>query len=109
MKEQFTFDKQRISCSMKVSKDFINEAKITSEYLMIQDELAFRLDTFVYQQLLEEKELVYYFQRPKFFEWLLRKPRTAKFKFVAKETLTNPPKMDNTRVFYNINPIHNFK
>jgi hypothetical protein len=104
MFKEIQFNRERVSASVSISKYFTPDIKMMSTEDFILDELVYKMDAFMYSQTLEEKEISYSFKRPTFLDWLLRRNRVAKFHFKAREVLKNPPMIDNTTIFYNVNP-----
>lgn len=88
--------KEKIVTNTTVTELFLNELLINlgqTNNDFIKDTLTIQLNAFVMAQLNERKIITVYRERPTFWEWLTRKPRSFTFVFSAKEVLKNPPKL----------------
>lgn len=65
----------------------------------IENLLTVRLSGFIYSNMIEERELTYYCDRPSFLDWLLRRCKKVKFNLKVKDLLLNP-KPENTERIY---------
>jgi hypothetical protein len=100
--ETIKFTPERIGSFCKVSKDYITEMNLTigeSDDDFIMKSLTVRLDALIMSSLVDEKIIHYYFARPTFFEWLLRKERKVDIKITAKDLFKNPPAPNSDRIF----------
>ncbi len=92
---------------VRLSKDKIVTHKRVSELMLAEMDLSvgqfggdfmintftIQLEAFILSQINEKKTITVYRERPTFWEWLTRKPRSFTFEFSAKEVLKNPPSL----------------
>lgn len=86
--------KEKISMNSMVSEVLLNEMDFSIGRTaddFIRQTFSMQLSAFVMAQLNERKTITVYRERPTFWEWLTRKPRSFTFEFNAKEVLKNPP------------------
>lgn len=92
--KEIKFYKERIATNAMVSELFMNDIVLqtgkTADDFM-KDTFTVQLNAFVMAQLNEKKTITVYRERPTFWEWLTRKPRSFTFEFNCKEVLKNPP------------------
>lgn len=99
------FEKERVAVMQKRSKEVLNDLKLDISHDsddFITGNMTMRLTGFIYSNLAEERNLYYYFDRPTFMDWLLKRKRTATFTLKVKDLLLNAPKTDNTIRIYTV-------
>jgi hypothetical protein len=95
--EVTAFMREKIATIEKMSLDCLTDLKLelgqdTDDYL--GGVFTARLQAFIYQNTIAERDLVYYCDRPTFLDWLLRRKKKVVFKFKAKDLLIKPPKTE---------------
>jgi hypothetical protein len=97
--ETIEFKKEKIAVMQKISNEIIQDLCIKTGMDgddIIYDQLTSRLTGFIYSNMAEERQLVYYCERPRFLDWLLRRTKRVVFNLKVKDLLLNPPKNVNT-------------
>lgn len=97
-----SFEQEKIGEIMKFSKDFITdkELKIGSDNNdFMTNTLTAKMIAKIYTNTIDERDLIYYAERPTFFDWLFRRKKKVVFRFKAKDLLFNPPKNGNSRIY----------
>jgi hypothetical protein len=108
--KEIKFYKEQIAIDARFSELLMNNISIQAtktEDDFIKNTLTVRLNAFVMARLNEKKTLTVYRERPTFWEWLTRKPRTFTFEFNCKEVLKNPPVLppDKSVMIYTVEHI----
>ena len=91
-RKEIIFNRERVAQYLKYSKEMVSQMRLTlnvEDYLT--DELTAVLDSYLYTQTQDEKTISYYVDRPKFFDWLLRRRKRVDFTIKARDVLLNPP------------------
>lgn len=90
------YKKEKIGCYEKYTNECYEELRIGQEGEdFIRNQLAVRLDNYIFTHMVGKYEHTKYFDRPTFLDWLLRRRRTINIKVDIKEMLPYPPKGDN--------------
>ena len=102
------FKKERIKTDFVISESmFVNKefrvGRINDDF--IKNKLTVQLSAYIYEQTIDERDLVYYCPKPTFFDWLLGRNKRIVFKFKAMDLLLNPPEKDDTERIYIINQV----
>jgi len=91
-RKEIIFNRERVAQHLRYSKEMVSQMRLT---LNIEDyltgELSAVLDSYLYTQTQEEKTISHYADRPKFFDWLLRRRKRVDFTIKARDVLLNPP------------------
>lgn len=89
------FYRQKIVSKMKISQELFNDSNFAlykSDGLdFIQNQLTARLETYVYENEVEERTLTYTFDKPTFLDWLFGRKRQVKISVSVKDLLKNAP------------------
>ena len=104
--QEIKFDREKVAVMQKISKEVLSNLKL--EFSQGEDDfvneateaMTMRLTGFIYSNLAEERDLNYYFDRPTFLDWLLRRRRKATFKLRVEDLLLNPPTTNKTIRIY---------
>lgn len=105
--KEVLFEREKVAVMHKIERELLNDLSLQVSPFgddFIKNTLTIKLSAFIYSNLAEERNLDYYFDRPSFLDWLLRKKRKATFKLKVKDLLLNAPKPENTMRTYNIEP-----
>lgn len=103
--ESINFEREKVRVMKRISKEMITDVKLSLHQTnddFIYDTLHAELSAFIYSSLTEERELVYWSERPKFFDWLFRRKKIVVFHLQVKDIMLNPPKIKNTARIYNV-------
>jgi hypothetical protein len=105
--KEIKFEKEKVAVMQKISNEVLNDLKL--EVSQVSDDfvnktMTMRLTGFIYSNLADERNLDYYFDRPTFLDWLLRRKRKATFNLKVKDLLLNVPKTDNSMRIYVVEP-----
>jgi len=101
--KEIKFEKEKIAIMQKISNEVLNDLILedgTCNDDFINDMFTMRLTASIYSNLADERSLDYYFDRPTFLDWLLRRKRKATFNLKVKDLLLNAPKTDNSMRIY---------
>ena len=99
------FIDEKITAMRKISSCIVNkELKLgLNRDDFLEELLTAVLSAHIYSNMAEQRELVYSFKRPTFWEWITRKKRKATFTLNVKDLLINPPKnTDNVIRIYEV-------
>jgi hypothetical protein len=99
------FEREKVATYARISKEMLTDLKMKVEQSdddFIYDLLHAQLVGYIYSNMSEERDLVYWCKRPTFFEWLFRKSKKVVFKLQVKDILLNPPKDKNTARIYQV-------
>lgn len=101
--QEVIFEKEKIAVMQKISTELFNDleldvSKVSDDF--VNETMTMKLTGFIYSNLADERNLDYYFDRPTFFDWILRRKRKATFNLKVKDLLLNAPKMDNSMRIY---------
>lgn len=97
-----TYEKKEVAEQIKIPMSVFTEMKTETGQVMndfVNETLTVQLQAFIYEQTIDERELIYEFNRPTFLDWLLRRKRKAIFHFKAADLLLNPPQEKNLRTY----------
>ncbi len=102
------YTKEKLSFYRKVSNECLGEMAFRAA--MTEDDFATNLTTvlveaFIYADQIQEKIIPYYFPKPSFLDWLLRRQKKVEIVFQAKDILLSPPKTEFTKRGYFIGGI----
>ena len=100
MKHDFT--KEKIAVTHKISNVFFDtELKFgIDQGDVFTDTMTAKLKSYIYTNMAEERDLVYYTPKPTFMDWLFRRTKRVVFKLEVKDILLNPPsKKDTLRIY----------
>lgn len=100
---EIPFDRVEISEAYKYSSRFIAESKVEAAQEnddFLKEMITIKVSSYIYENKAEERELVYYCDRPKFFDWLFRRRKKATFNLKVKDILIDPPKTDRSDRIY---------
>lgn len=103
--EQTEFKKERIAVMQKMSDELLNDLKFKLGQEggdIVCGQLTARLTGFIYSNMAEERDLVYYCVRPTFFDWLFRRAKKVVFNLKVKDLLLKAPKTNNTERIYEV-------
>lgn len=94
--KEVEFIKEKIASFMRMPEQVFADIQIhhgqqSDDFL--KGEMTVQIVGFIYANLVDERDLVFYCERPTFFDWLLRRKKVAKFHFKAKDLLLDPPKI----------------
>lgn len=100
--KEIEFKKETLRAYNKISLELLTD--ITLKIGTVDDDAAreivtYMIETEIYSNLAEERELTYYFKRPKFFDWLFRRSKVATFELKVKDLLINPPPENTERIY----------
>ena len=100
---EIKFEKEKIAVMQKISKEVLNDlilegGSVNDDY--VNNTFTMRLTAYIYSNLADEKTLDYYFERPTFWDWILRRKRKATFLLRVKDLLLSAPKTDNSIRIY---------
>ena len=93
---EIKFTKDKLAMNATVSELMMNDLKLITGKNgddFMRDTFTMQLQGFIMTNLNERKTITVYRERPTFWEWLTRKPRSFTFEFDAKEVLKNPPQL----------------
>lgn len=99
------FNKEKISVIQKISGDVVSSLTLdigTVDNDILLNQMTVKLSGYIYSNMADERELVYYCPRPRFFDWLFRRRKTAVFNLKVKDLKLNPPKSEDTKRIYTI-------
>lgn len=101
--QEIIFEKEKIAVMQKISTELFNDlelevSKVSDDF--VNETMTMKLTGFIYSNLADERNLDYYFDRPTFLDWILRRKRKATFNLKVKDLLLNAPKMDNSMRIY---------
>lgn len=105
MENKIDYQKEKLSTMQKISNEVFNDLKIEmykDSYDYLYNTMTVQLSAFIYSKMVDERELHYYFERPKFLEWLFRKKRKATFNLKVKDLLLNKSETKDTIWIYEI-------
>ena len=88
--KEIKFEKEKIAVIDKISNNVLNDLKLEISQVaedFVNETMTMRLTAFIYSNLAEERNLDYYFERPTFLDWLLRRKRKATFNLKVKDLL----------------------
>lgn len=97
-----TYTKEKISEIQKISEEVFTNLQLEVGRIdddFIYQELTLKLSGYVYSNMAEERDLVYYCDRPKSFDWLFRRKRKVVFHLSVKDLLINPNPKNTTRIY----------
>lgn len=88
------FERKRLSAQCVVDKNLeVYQNGVDGGFQNFMcDQLAYKMTGFIFEKSIAERSVVHVFDRPTFFEWLLRKSRAVKIKINVKDILVDPPK-----------------
>jgi hypothetical protein len=90
------FTKKKITAYRKFSNQMLEDVTIRQEDGDFERELmTMQLSNFIFTNMVGHKMITKTFERPTFFEWLLRKERTVHIDVIAEEILPNLPNTKN--------------
>ena len=101
--QKIEFKKEKVAVMQKISNEVLNDLKFKDYHDaddFVNDTMTRHLTGFIYSNLADERNLDYYFDRPTFLDWLLRRKRKATFNLKVKDLLLNAPKTDNSMRIY---------
>lgn len=93
-----TITVEKVAHYIKVTPEFLQTGQEADDF--IYDQLTVMLHGYIYTMAKEEGEITVHVERPTFLDWLLRRTKEKKVKYVIKE-LVRANKMkfpDNIRV-----------
>ena len=100
------YEKVKVAAQKKIPLSVFNDIKLEISQTgedFINEVFTVRMQAFIYESTIAEKEVIYTFDKPSFLDWLLGRKRTAKFHIKMSEVLTSPPSEKNITT-YKINP-----
>lgn len=101
--KEHIFEKKKFAVFTKFSADILNDIDVKIFEDKITNTITARMEAFFYEKQVAEKEIVYYFDRPTFLDWLLRRRKTKRIKINISDVLNNPPKtLENTIRHYTL-------
>lgn len=95
-KEQ-EFKKQKVAQFLRVAKKLLIDDK---DY--VKSTIEVRLEGYMYERTIAEKEITYHLERPSFMDWLLRRRTSKTIKVNISEALNNPPETPNTTRLFDL-------
>jgi len=101
--KQIEFKKEKIAVFEKIKRELLNDLKTDIGHIdndFINDQLTAQLTGYIYSNMADERDLIYYCPRPKFFDWLFRRRKKVIFKLKIKDLLINASKPENTERIY---------
>ena len=102
-KQTIEFEKEKIATMQKISNEIFTDLELQVSQIdndIIYNTMTMRLSGFIYSNLADERSLDYYFDKPTFLDWILRRKRKATFNLKVKDLLLNPPKTKNSIRMY---------
>ena len=93
---RLTFQRETIANSLRFSKLMINQ--LGDDYLV--ETLTASMTAFVLTRTNEEKTITIYKSRPKFLDWLLRRPQQFLVTVKCKEVLKSPPSLSDSPTYF---------
>ena len=105
--KEIKFEKEKVTVMKKISNEVLNDLKLEVSKVsddFVNETITMLLTGFIYSDLADERNLDYYFDRPTFLDWLLRRKRKATFNLKVKDLLLNDPKTDNSMRIYVVDP-----
>lgn len=101
--QEIKFEREKVAVMQKISNEVLNDLKLEISQVaddFVNETMTMRLTGFIYSNLADERILDYYFDRPTFLDWLLRRKRKATFNLKVKDLLLNAPKTENSMRIY---------
>ena len=92
---------RKIAVSELINVDNFKERSGKSNDDFIQDRFFKVLQNYIYERILEEREIEYEFKPPTLLEFLFRKKRKVKIIATSTEILKNPPKDEKRYLIIN--------
>lgn len=102
--KELEFQKQRVASILRIDKD-IQSFEYDGDNL-IKNKITLRLQGYVYQMTVAEKEITYHFDKPSFLDWLLGRRKSKTIKINIADALKNPPITDGCERLYTIEKIN---
>ena len=102
--KRIEFNKEKIAAYSKVCGKLLTNASLQSGLDgtdIVNDLFTIKLEGWILSNMAEKRTLIYYCDRPTFFDWLFRRIRTVKWKIEVKDLLLNPPELKDgtTRIY----------
>jgi hypothetical protein len=94
------FQREKIQAMKKISKSVFSDYILEYQEGFVEEMLTVKMAGFVYENMADERELVYCCPKPSFLDWLLRRKRKVVFNLKTKDLLIDPPKLENTARIY---------
>ena len=92
---------RKISVSELINAENFKERTGKANDDFIQDRFFKVLQNYIYERMLEEREIEYEFKPPTLLEFLFRKKRKVKIIAISKEILKKPPKNEKGYLIVN--------
>lgn len=104
-KNKTPFEKEKIAFTRMISKEMLIDTKLEFDHYSEADKgiIISGLSSYIYTNMADKRKLVYYCNRPSFFDWLLRRTKKVVFNLEVKDLLLNPPKTNGTKRIYIVN------
>jgi len=86
------YKKEKLAVSMKISNDLFHDEKIISGYDsddFARNLLTKQLHAYVYSKTLEDRDITFRFEKPKFMDWLLGRRGKSTLNLKVKDLLLN--------------------
>jgi len=97
--KELEFIRKRVATFLKVDKDVQKFEHDGDNF--IKNKMTLRLEGYVYEMTIAEKEITYHFDKPSFLDWLLGRRKSKTIKISIADALNNPPETNNTsRLYY---------
>ena len=92
---------RKIAVSELINAENFKERTYKENDDFIQDRFFKVLQNYIYERMLEEREIEYEFKPPTLLEFLFRKKRKVKIIAISKEILKKPPKHEKGYLIIN--------
>lgn len=89
--KQIEFKREVFSCFDRIPKEVIADLSVEVLDDFLKSSVTRRVNAYFYSNTREERELVYYCDKPTFFDWLFGRKKRVVFNFKVKDLLINPP------------------
>lgn len=102
-KGKVEFDLEKIQAFEKISNELVADKTFEVGHAdddFINNLLTAKVSAYIYANTVDERDLVYLCERPKFTDWLFRRRKRAIFRLKVEDLLINPPKCKNTKRIY---------
>ena len=104
-KAKTLFEAEKLAAYKRISKELLNdtEFKLDNYEDYLNETMTATLSSYIYNNMAEKRELIYYCDRPSFLDWLLRRSKKVIFNLEVRDLLLNAPKTNNTMRIYIVN------
>ena len=96
------YTKEEVSVMQKISKEVLNDLTLEANaksFDIMYNTITMRLSGYIYSRTSEERKLEYYFDRPSFLDWALRRKRKAIFNLIVKDLALKKPEENTLRTY----------